>query len=92
LTDISAPTAQLLFKRTGQQFFLCDGATAAAAGGGVKFGDGFGVDGEWELYKSATGRSSSMKLPAIPGDTLKYSLQVRMAANYAGLRTDFHCS
>lgn len=51
-------------------------AAAAAGGGAVDFEDGFGIDGEWELYKSATGRSSSMKLPALAGDTLKYNYKV----------------
>jgi hypothetical protein len=66
-------------------------AAAAAGGGGVEFGDGFGADGEWELYKSATGRSSSMKLPAISGDTLKYSLQVRVAGGGGGRRGEVGC-
>jgi hypothetical protein len=61
------------------------GGAAAASGGGVDFGDGFDVDGEWELYKSATGRSSSMKLPALTGATLKYSLQVRIERGGVGV-------
>lgn len=47
-------------------------------GGGVEEADVdvFGVEGEWELYKSATGRSSSMKLPVPLGDNTKYSFKV----------------
>jgi hypothetical protein len=60
------------------------GATAAAAG--VDFEDGFGGEGEWELYKSATGRSSCMKLHAAAGAAAaaKYSFKVR--AVFVGAR------
>jgi len=61
-------------------------AAAAAAAAGADFGEEFGLDGEWELYKSATGRSSSMKLPALVGDSLKYSFKVRAVPGGGGER------
>jgi hypothetical protein len=59
--------------------------SSSSGSGGVDGGvDVFGVEGEWELYKSATGRSSSMKLPAPLGDNTKYSFKVRGRGGGAG--------
>jgi hypothetical protein len=66
--------------------------SASTSSGAALYDDAGGLDGDLELYRSAMGRSSSSKLPAVMGDGLRYTFTVSFLLTRGWTPPPCHCA